>query len=129
MKMVREVEVKSAAKSKDNKREVVAKIDYPEYETLDEAVKALSEARALELCNVQVATNAKNEARAAATGVPSQSKLKEEAFMRLAQHPHKLQEVAGDAVRLNALLEAEILLIKKEKGIDQETLDTEAVSA
>jgi hypothetical protein len=122
MKTVK-AEVKSAQKNSEGKRVTVAEINYPEYETLDEAIKALSEPTCLKLVNAQVATNEKNRARADAVGTPSEKALQQEAFARIvanADLTKKFMEVTGDQTRTTAFLAEIVAQIKAEKGIVDE---------
>jgi len=128
-----QAEVKSARKSKEGKREVVSTITYPEYESLTEAIHALSEGTCLKLVNAQVATNEKNRARAEAVGTPTEKALQQEAFQRLlstTEGTQRLASVTGDTVRFTALIADTIKLLKEEKGIkDDEEADAEPASA
>jgi len=81
---------------------VVAIIDYNVYDSVTEAVEGLGEATALSLINAQVKTNARNTARAGATGKPSKTKLRQMAFSEISVE--EFSGVAGDALLLENLV-------------------------
>lgn len=109
-------------------RQIVSSATYSEYDSLPEAVNAIGTETCLAHINAQIATNAKNKARAEAVGAPSETALREEATMRLMQDPGGLMQIgqaakdaAGDPVRYKALMDsvlsAVITQIKTERGI------------
>lgn len=125
-------EVKSGRKpGAGGKRELVGTIDISQFDTVDEAVRELSQGEALKLINTQYATNAKNKARANAVGGDSEKSLKAEAFARLLSTDagtKSLQEVCSDPIRMEALVAQTVAQIKSEKGIPVED-DEELASA
>jgi uncharacterized protein (DUF302 family) len=98
-------DVKSATKT-------VATVDTPIYDTLAEAVEKETEAKVLELFNAQNATNIMNAARAAATNVPSKSKIKDEILFDLTtgklDSDPTFVEAKADTTRLMAWMEKEV---------------------
>lgn len=101
-------EVKSESK-------VVATVDVPEFETLSEAVTALSEATCLGLINTQNATNIKNVARASFNTKPSKKKIlsaiigsgdyiSDPLFIAASQEP----DAAARTVRVSAYFDARV---------------------
>lgn len=138
MSVMHEEEVKSArgtrpdGTKRDGKtREVVGKVRYPIYDSLDESVKALSEPVVLGLVNTQVATDAKNRFRADAVGVPSEKALQSEALNKIINLPNgegiaMLQKASGDPTQMAALMAKYVAIIKTEKGLDKpETEDAD----
>jgi hypothetical protein len=100
-----EREVKSA-------RSVVAKVETPVYDTLQEAIDKEGEKKVLELFNTQNGTNIMNAARAAATSVPTKAKIKSEIIQDLVDGKLAadagFNEAKGDPTRLQAWTEAEV---------------------
>jgi hypothetical protein len=88
-------EVKSAPE-KGEKAVVVAVIEVEQYDTLAEAVAKHGEVTVLSLFNTQFSTNAKNRARAEATGKPSQKSLRDQATAELlALPPNEIAAIAA----------------------------------
>jgi hypothetical protein len=101
----------------------VGEVEFFSYDSMDEAIAQLSAPTCLKLVNAQVETNAKNEARAAAVGTPSEKGLRDAAFLQLTSTPDGLQKLAacaGDQTKLNALVEETISEIKKASGIAED---------
>lgn len=105
MKTEAKVAVKSAKK-------VVARIDVPVYESIDELVEALGSDKVLKLANTQNKTNMKNDARAAATGEPSKKALEEAAWAKIT--PEMLAAVTGDIEGIRNLLNTAKEEVQKE---------------
>lgn len=84
-------------KKKDvtSSQKVVGVAEYPEYDTLQEAVDAMTDKTILTLVNAQVRTNALNRVRANATGIPSRSEF-EAQVLSLPENFEKLKTVLGD---------------------------------
>ena len=104
----------------ETKRCVVGKATFNQYDTLEEAEKALGSKDLLDTINVQVKTDALNAVRAAATGKPSEAALRNEAWIRLATSPEyagELQKVQGDNAAAERLVTSIINKIKQEKGL------------
>jgi hypothetical protein len=106
-------------KRADGKRVVVAQIDYVQYDSLGEAVSALGDETVLKHTNAQIETNAKNKARAAATGVESHDSLVQKALKLLFSTPEgtaRLQQTAGSPA-FNTLIDETIGQIKAAAAI------------
>lgn len=98
----------------------VGNVNYVEYETTEEAQRALTDAVCLKFINAQVETNAKNTARAEAVGVPSDKTLRNDAFVRLATTTEGQAALAGcigDQPKLDALVEETMAALRIERGI------------
>ena len=111
-------------------RQEVGTISYPEYETFAELIQAEGETNVLKYSNAQIATNAKNKARAEAVGTVSETELNRLAMIRVTQ-PENLPKIAalqtqaaGDANLYRSLFDqliaSTVAEIKAEKNIEDD---------
>ena len=110
-------------------RRKVADCTYPKYETYAEIVKAEGEANLLKYGNAQIATNAKNKARAEAVVGVSDTELNRQAMLRITQ-PENMQRIvaiqqqaAGDKKLYEALftklVEEVTAELRSEQAVDE----------
>jgi hypothetical protein len=98
----------------------VSDVSYLEYDSIEEAIQELGKAKCLDHINAQVATNAKNLARAQAVGGPTEKDLMNEVFNRVASNTELMAEYvkyAGDKARQQAFMSKQLADLKAEKGI------------
>lgn len=91
---------------------VVGIARFPVYDSIDEARGEEGEEKCLEYINAQRRTNELNKVRAEARTGPSKTKLRSEAITRIT--PEEWQQIAGDAQKIESLLEAKMDEIEKE---------------
>jgi len=95
---------------------VVGTAVFPIYDTVDEAVAGLGDAKVLQMLNAQVKTTKANELRASLTGKPSKSNQLMAAYMRIASSdPAALTEHAGDQAWLENRIAEEIGVMDNER--------------
>ncbi len=82
--------------------EVVAKAEYPEFETLDEVVEELGERRILKTINASIRTDAMNVARTKVVGRGPSQTVTLEALARCTVE--EIAECAGDLEKLKELV-------------------------
>lgn len=101
-------------------RKHVGNAEFPIYDSTDEAIEGQGEARALELLNAQIRTNALNNLRALQRpgGAPSMKALRTEALGRITGE--EWVSIAGDPVKIEAKILEKIDEIKAEKGIEDD---------
>ena len=139
MKTISDVSVTSARKAKPEvnsdgtvktgpdgrpivKRAEVAKCSYAEYETCDELIAAIGAKEVLDLSNRQIATNAKNKARAEAVGTPSEASLRQDACVKAVSDPAYASRIAaasGNEALVASIINEVLEAIKLEKGIEE----------
>jgi len=100
---------KAKVKSKSN---VIGEASFGVFDTLNEAVDGLGEARVLALVNKQNKTDAMNAVRAGATGKPSKKLLRKQALSRISIEEFK--GVAGDEDALEALIGRKVAELEAE---------------
>lgn len=101
----------------------VGTAEYPEYETITEALEAIGEAEVLSRLNAQIRTDAMNQIRGQFNKTPSKATLQRLAMARITEAEFK--EVVGDMVRFNALVDAKIKLIEAERKASDEAETSE----
>lgn len=109
-------------------KKVVGEASFQVFDSVEEAVEGLGEARVLALVNKQNKTDAMNAVRAGATGKPSKKLLRKQALSRITVEEFKA--VAGDEDALEALigrkcaeLEAELPLPETSEDEDEDEDD------
>ena len=108
----------------------VGTVEYEIFDSLPEMTTALGDAKVLALANTQLATNAKNEARALAVGGQTSTSLRNKALNKIISTPElftRLAATAGDQTAQDALFSEVIETIKEEEGIVDEEEETVAV--
>jgi hypothetical protein len=97
---------------------VVATINCPVYDSLNEMVAAKGEDTVLKLANTQNVTNLANEERAVHAGRPSNLKLRNDAIARIPADEWPALAGNKDAIQLR--IDQEVAKIKAELGIKDE---------
>ncbi len=116
---VKSARVKGGGRTSDGKQIEVGTATYNVYETVSEAIQALSETIVLSRINAQVRTDALNKVRAEAVGTPSDESLRLEVISDPAVQ-QKLAACNGDIARVKAVLDAAVADLKQAKGIVDE---------
>ena len=104
--------MKIATTDVKSKSQVVGQAEYPQFDTIEEAMNAetygLGEAKCLELINAQVRTNEMNKVRGFATGGPSKTVLRQQATSEIIAEivAGEHQEAVGNEMALSSLIEA-----------------------
>lgn len=102
----------------------VGTVEYDIYDSLPEMQTAIGDAKILALSNTQLATNAKNEARALAVGGQTSTSLRNKALNKIISTPDLfalLAATAGNQEAQDALFTEVIDGIKEEEGIEDES--------
>ena len=104
-----QTEVKSFMGGEEEK--VVGMADYPIYETGQEAIDGLGEAKLLKLVNAQIRTDAMNKVRAAYNQKPTKTALRNKAMAAITVE--EFTGVAGDPAKLETLIQKKMADIEK----------------
>jgi len=106
-----------------SKQVVIGEASFGVFDTLNEAVDGLGEARVLALVNKQNKTDAMNAVRAGATGKPSKKLLRKQALSRITIDEFK--GVAGDEDALEALISRKVAELEAEAPLASEVSEDE----
>ena len=93
---------------------VVGTAVFPIFDTVDEAVENIGEAKVLAMLNAQIKTTKANELRAELTGKPSKANQVMAACMRIPLEEQ--QEHSGDVAWMTNRVEQEIALMNRERA-------------
>lgn len=94
-----------------NETKKIGTVDFPEYDTVDEAVENYGESKCLEAINATIRTNAMNKKRAEVRDGPGKKALAEKAMAALSEEDWKTIATASAADRpaiLTRLVEAKV---------------------